>query len=84
LSYVIYQTDENLLSLLKYYIKGIVIWRAICGLLLWKVLSAGWKSYLIILTNANGYQVNKAGDGIKVASTSKSNKNALKASAFNY
>jgi hypothetical protein len=64
-------------------IKGFVTWRAICGLLLWRVLSAGWKSYLIILTGANEYWLNKAGDGIKVASIWKSSKNALKASAFN-
>jgi hypothetical protein len=64
-------------------IKGFVIWRAICGLLLWRVLSAGWKSYLIILTGANEYWLNKTVDGIKVASIWESNKNALKASAFN-
>lgn len=52
-------------------------------MLLWRVLSAGWKSYLIILTDADEYWLNKACDGIKVASIWKSNKNALKASALN-
>lgn len=52
-------------------------------MLLWRILSAGWKSYLIILTNANEYLLYKAVDGIKVASIWESNKNALKASAFN-